>query len=599
MKNRNNTTDYENPDIGKLTEEQLLEITEISPDVDLGDEQRIKVMSPGMLVIKRFVRNKLAIVGTVILVAMFVFSFIGGLLTPYDETQVFKHIGIMSKDYVYATQSTELKYYAKEGMDFDSSTHARFILEKNKGNEYFENKEISYRIITEGENFYRIQQGVSLVQVTNLRGVITIIPEEGENELSQEFLTLTEQAVLNSDTSFIYDSVEYYVARIGRNYSVIRYEDAAVESVLIIEPLNRGDLIDYELRYHAQKSLEDHDRSGFEANGKTYEVEFHEHYAVISEAGGPVGSPYAVMSDFSVNTATEGVIVSMEFREAMHEAIKEEKVSFKLPDDSTNTEYTVKRVNNVYTIKTETETQLITIHEDPSAKHWLGTNAHGMDNLTRLMYGGRISLSIGFVVVAIEILLGIILGGVAGYFGKWVDMLIMRVVDVFNCIPFLPLLIILGSVMDKMNIDPKLRIYYMMLTLGLISWPGIARVVRGQILSLREQEFMIAAEATGISTYKRIFQHLVPNVIPQLIVFATLGLGGIIIYESTLSFLGLGVKFPYASWGNIISGITTAYEMTNFWFTWVPAGLAILITVLGFNFVGDGLRDAYDPKMKR
>ncbi|NCU26915.1 hypothetical protein EOM86_09385, partial [Candidatus Nomurabacteria bacterium] len=208
MKNRNNTTDYENPDIGKLTEEQLLEITEISPDVDLGDEQRIKVMSPGMLVIKRFVRNKLAIVGTVILVAMFVFSFIGGLLTPYDETQVFKHIGIMSKDYVYATQSTELKYYAKEGMDFDSSTHARFILEKNKGNEYFENKEISYRIITEGENFYRIQQGVSLVQVTNLRGVITIIPEEGENELSQEFLTLTEQAVLNSDTSFIYDSVE-------------------------------------------------------------------------------------------------------------------------------------------------------------------------------------------------------------------------------------------------------------------------------------------------------------------------------------------------------------------------------------------------------
>jgi peptide/nickel transport system permease protein len=289
----------------------------------------------------------------------------------------------------------------------------------------------------------------------------------------------------------------------------------------------------------------------------------------------------------------------MEFREAMHEAIRNGDPEFRLPGDASNTEYTIKRVNNVYSIKTETETQLISIHEDPSTKHWLGTNAHGMDNLTRLMYGGRISLSIGFVVVAIEIILGIILGGLAGYFGKWVDMLIMRIVDVFNCIPFLPLLIILGSVMDNLDVDPKLRIYYMMLTLGLISWPGIARVVRGQILSLREQEFMIAAEATGISVYKRIFRHLVPNVIPQLIVFATLGLGGIIIYESTLSFLGLGVKFPYASWGNIISGITTAYEMTNFWFTWVPAGLSILITVLGFNFVGDGLRDAYDPKMKR
>ena len=153
--------------------------------------------------------------------------------------------------------------------------------------------------------------------------------------------------------------------------------------------------------------------------------------------------------------------------------------------------------------------------------------------------------------------------------------------------------------MDSLNIDPKVRIYYLMLILGIMSWPGIARVVRGQILSLREQEFMLAAEATGLRISRRIFKHLIPNVIPQLIVLATLGLGGIIIYESTLSFLGLGVKFPYASWGNIISGVSTAYEMTYFWFVWIPAGMLILLTVLGFNFVGDGLRDAFDPKMKR
>ena len=124
-------------------------------------------------------------------------------------------------------------------------------------------------------------------------------------------------------------------------------------------------------------------------------------------------------------------------------------------------------------------------------------------------------------------------------------------------------------------------------------------MVRGQILSLREQEFMVAAEATGLSVSRRIFRHLVPNVIPQLIVICTMGLGGIILTESTMSFLGLGVKFPYASWGNIIQSVSNVYVMTNYWFVWIPAGFMILITVLGFNFVGDGLRDAFDPKMKR
>ena len=124
-------------------------------------------------------------------------------------------------------------------------------------------------------------------------------------------------------------------------------------------------------------------------------------------------------------------------------------------------------------------------------------------------------------------------------------------------------------------------------------------MVRGQILSLREQEFMIATEATGIRTSRRIFKHLIPNVIPQLIVIATMGLGNVILSEAALSFLGLGVKYPLASWGNIVNAVNDIYIMTNYLFVWVPAGILILITVLGFNFIGDGLRDAFDPKMKR
>jgi peptide/nickel transport system permease protein len=135
--------------------------------------------------------------------------------------------------------------------------------------------------------------------------------------------------------------------------------------------------------------------------------------------------------------------------------------------------------------------------------------------------------------------------------------------------------------------------------MGVIGWVSLARIVRGQILSLREQEFMTACEACGISIRRRIFKHLIPNVIPQLVVFASMGVGEVILAESTLSYLGLGVKYPAASWGNIINAVTDSYVMTNYWFVWIPAGFLILLTVLAFNFIGDGLRDAFDPKMKR
>lgn len=222
-----------------------------------------------------------------------------------------------------------------------------------------------------------------------------------------------------------------------------------------------------------------------------------------------------------------------------------------------------------------------------------------MDVLTRLMYGGRISLMVGFVVVFFELFIGIVIGGIAGFFGGNVDTILMRFVDLFNSIPFYPIVIILGSLMDTFEIDPIARIFYLMAVLGILGWTGIARVVRGQILSLREQDFMVATEATGIPVARRIFRHLVPNVMPLLIVQATLSLGSIIITEATLSFLGLGVKYPIASWGSIINAATNLHVMTNYWFIWIPAGLLILLTVLGFNFVGDGLRDAFDPKMKR
>ena len=234
-----------------------------------------------------------------------------------------------------------------------------------------------------------------------------------------------------------------------------------------------------------------------------------------------------------------------------------------------------------------------------SPSHPLGTDEKGMDVFIRLMYGGRVSLTLGFVVVILETILGIIMGGISGYFGGKVDQVIMRVVDILNCIPTLPILLIASALIDSWQVPTNMRIYYLMLILTIFGWSGIARMVRGQILYLREQEFIVACEVMGIPTSRRIFKHLVPNIMPQLIVSMTLGLGSIILYESTLSYLGLGIPLPYAAWGTMISSSTDPVTMASYPTLWVPAGILIVIAVLAFNFVGDGLRDAMDPKSKR
>ncbi len=273
--------------------------------------------------------------------------------------------------------------------------------------------------------------------------------------------------------------------------------------------------------------------------------------------------------------------------------------SGKIDYAASETTYTVDGVE--YTLRQSVETQL----EDhnltgPSSRHILGTDTDGRDVFVRLMYGGRISLIVSFLAVFLITILGVVLGGLAGYFGGWVDTVIMRLSDVLMCLPGIPILLIISTVLDASGIDARYRIYLLMIYLTFISWTGTARLVRGQILSLREQEYMVAAEAMGYSTGRKIFKHLVPNVMPQLIVQMTLSLGSMILYESTLSYLNLGVKPPYAAWGTMINIISTNQDvLQNHLYVWVPAGICIVIAVLGFNFVGDGLRDALDPKARR
>lgn len=237
-----------------------------------------------------------------------------------------------------------------------------------------------------------------------------------------------------------------------------------------------------------------------------------------------------------------------------------------------------------------TQQHLNEIFAPPSSRFWLGTDRLGRDVLSRLLYGGRVSLWVGFVAVGISIGIGTFLGLISGYFRRWVDEATMRVVDIMLCFPsfFLILAVIAFLEPDLTNI---------MIVIGLTSWMGVTRLVRADTLSLREREFVAAARLAGSPTRHILFRHILPNALAPVLITATLGVAGAILVESSLSFLGLGVQPPTASWGNMLMEGKAAIE-TAPWLSFYP-GLAILLTVLGYNLLGESLRDMLDPRLRQ
>jgi peptide/nickel transport system permease protein len=226
----------------------------------------------------------------------------------------------------------------------------------------------------------------------------------------------------------------------------------------------------------------------------------------------------------------------------------------------------------------------------PSYEHLLGTDELGRDVFTRLLYGARISLKVGFVAVGIAVAIGTLLGLVAGYYGGWIDMVLMRFVDIMLCFPTFFLILAVIAMLEP-------SIWYIMAVIGLTGWMGVARLVRAEVLSLREREFVMAARALGASDFRIIFRHILPNSLSPVLVSATLGVAGAILTESALSFLGIGVQPPTPSWGNILTSGKDYIEFA-WWLSLFP-GLSILITVLSYNLVGEGIRDALDPRLNR
>jgi len=225
----------------------------------------------------------------------------------------------------------------------------------------------------------------------------------------------------------------------------------------------------------------------------------------------------------------------------------------------------------------------------PFGVYLLGTDSLGRDVLSRMLQGSWVSLTIGFVAVGISVTIGIILGGLAGYFGQWVDIIIMRLVDTMLCIPRFFLILIVIALAGG-------GIFKIMIVIGLTSWMGTTRFVRAEFLSLRERDFVSAARALGVGNLRIIFRHMIPNAVAPVLISATLGIAGTILLEAGLSFLGFGVPPPHATWGKILSsGQSFIFDAP--WLTYTP-GIAILVVVLSFNLFGEGLRDAFNPKLR-
>lgn len=228
--------------------------------------------------------------------------------------------------------------------------------------------------------------------------------------------------------------------------------------------------------------------------------------------------------------------------------------------------------------------------------HVLGTDEVGRDLLARLIYGAQVSLKVAIFAVLMELTIGTILGSFAGYYGGWIDNILMRVTDVFLSIPLLPLLLVLTAIVAATSNKAALSEWVIVIIIGGLSWPSVARLVRGSFLSLREKEFCEAARAIGNRDGRIIFRHLLPNAVAPIIVQGTLEVANVILLESTLSFLGFGIQPPTASWGNMLANAESNMQIAP-WVAVFP-GLCILVTVLAVNYLGDGLRDALDPKMK-
>lgn len=534
----------------------------------LNDDRRVKVLSPGMLVAKRFIRNRMAVTGLVILIFMFVFSFIGGLVSPYGQDQFFYTDKTIRKSFGEAKENTEFRYGSNSDELFGLTAQAKAMLAIQQGKDSFNFSNHNYTMNKVSDEMFTIScDGV----MVGYAAKDMVNADAADQKLSFEFNYQALTAYATGAKEFTADGVTYALAEDGgvtldgADYAYIsRYLVQAISPDVFLSRDFKDKLLatiataqdgkatftytDESLIMNEPEQTED----GENANGQT--------------SGINTEDPNAPKQDDASNTATAEY--DLEFKAA----------------------------TNSWQILQEKSSRQYDQYSFPNMKHWLGTDMYGMDMLTRLMYGGRVSLLIGFIVIIIETVIGVIFGGISGYFGGWVDILLMRVTEIVGAIPFLPFALVLSAILQSSDLHENTRIFIIMLILGLLSWTGLAKLIRGQILAEREKEFVTAARSMGVKEGRIAFKHILPNVISVILVSVTLDFAGCMLTESSLSYLGFGVQLPRPTWGNMLDGSRNALVIQSYWWRWVFPALFLSIVVICINIIGDTLREVLDPK---
>ena len=522
----------------------------------LNDDRRVKVLSPGMLVAKRFIRNRMAVTGLVILIFMFIFSFIGGLVSPYGQDQFFYTDKTIRKSFGEAKENTEFRYGSNSDELFGLTAQAKAMLAIQQGKDTFNFSNHNYTMNKVSDEMFTIScDGV----MVGYAAKDMVNADAADQKLSFEFNYQALTAYATGAKEFTADGVTYALAEDGADYAYIsRYLVQAISPDVFLSRDFKDKLLatiataqngkatftytDESLIMNEPEQTED----GENANGQT--------------SGINTEDPNAPKQDDTSNTATAEY--DLEFKAA----------------------------TNSWQILQEKSSRQYDQYSFPNMKHWLGTDMYGMDMLTRLMYGTRISMLVALMAAFVNLIIGILYGGISGYLGGTVDMIMMRIVDIISTIPLTLYVILIMQVLGA-------GIQSIIVALGSVYWVDMARVVRGQILSLKQQEFVLAAKTIGSSATTILFDHLIPNALGSILVTITMLIPSAIFMEAFLGYLGIGLQPPLASLGTMCNDAsanlrTSPHELL------IPA-LMICVIMFAFNFVGDGLRDALDPKLKK
>ncbi len=621
----------------------------------LADDDKFAVEnidSPSKLAVKSFFRRKLAVLALIVLVGLFLFVFVGPAFYPMDVNYTDNNLANLPPNYSMLDVPDELADNVKSISSFAdfsvgvSNENTLYIW----GNTYDPLSNLEYSDFPE-----EIKEGNVLYAAAGLDHIIAITTEGkivgwGKNyqcqygyksneadpyvQMPEEFITgtidpskVTQLTCGYQNTSLVYDGKLYIWGNpsgmlnmkdlggysfpeegkdaplavkqvaVSNYYAIALLEDGSITTGGQTFTFNRQSAYSNYAEGNKVSNLAPHLREK-----KIVDIAATKNcFALLADDGELLIHGANQFGEYSVPVLPEGEhFVSIEGGTNHFVAVSDKQIGYAWGhNDSDQTEVQGEHATRVFAGAKQTylinEEDEIT-HKTGFKGYFMGTDKYGRDILGRIIYGGRMTMTVGAVAVIVSTIIAIIVGCVSGYFGGWVDMLLMRITEIFSAIPFLPFAMLLSFVIQKNPIGETTRIIIIMVILGLLSWTGLARMIRAQVLAEREKEFVIAAQAMGVKEKRIAFKHILPNVVSVILVSVTLDFATCLLTESSLSYLGFGVQQPDPTWGNMLNGANNSLVIQNYWWQWVFPAIFLSIATISINIIGDTLRDVLDPK---